>query len=64
MRRTALLFDPPRRASHQQPLISTWVVTPLDWIQMHPKSVPLSFLDGKKSYKQLPMGIAGSLDIF
>jgi hypothetical protein len=26
------------------PMISTWVITPLDWIQMHPKSAPLSFL--------------------
>ncbi len=25
-------------------LNSTWVITPLDSIQMHPKSVPLSFL--------------------
>jgi hypothetical protein len=36
-------------------VISTWVITPLDWIQMHPKSV-------KYSYKQLPMGIVGSPD--
>jgi hypothetical protein len=28
----------------QQALILTWVITPLDWTQMHPKSVPLSFL--------------------
>jgi hypothetical protein len=28
----------------QQPLISKWATTPLDWIRMHPKSVPSSFL--------------------
>ncbi len=31
---------------------------------MHPKSAPLYFLGGKYSYKRLPMGIAGSPDIF
>jgi hypothetical protein len=28
----------------QQPLISSWAIAQLDWIQMHPKSAPLSFL--------------------
>jgi hypothetical protein len=30
----------------QQRLISTWIITPLDWIQMQPKTVLLSFLGG------------------
>jgi hypothetical protein len=29
----------------QPPLISTWAVTPLDWIKIHPTSVPSSFLE-------------------
>jgi hypothetical protein len=37
------------------------IITPLDWIQMHPKSVPLS---RKYSYKQLLKGILGFPDIF
>jgi hypothetical protein len=28
----------------QQPLISKWAITPLDWIKMHPKFVQSSFL--------------------
>jgi hypothetical protein len=28
----------------QQPLIQTWATIPLDWIQIHPKPVPSSFL--------------------
>jgi hypothetical protein len=47
----------------QQPLILRWAITPLDWIQMHPKICTI-FPWGKYSYKQLPMGIAGSQDIF
>jgi hypothetical protein len=31
---------------------------------MHPKSAPSYFLGGGYSYKRLPMGIAGSPDIF
>ncbi len=31
---------------------------------MYPESAPSSFLGGKYSYKRLPMGIAGSPDIF
>ena len=31
---------------------------------MHPESAPLFFLGGKYSYLRLPMGIAGSPDIF
>ena len=39
-------------------------ITPLDWIQMHPQSVPLYFLGASTPKKRLPMGIAGSPDIF
>jgi hypothetical protein len=28
----------------QPPVISTWNITPLNWIKTHPKSVPSSFL--------------------
>ncbi len=31
---------------------------------MHPKSAPSYLIGGKNSYKRLPMGIAGSPDIF
>ncbi len=48
----------------QPPLILTWAITPLDWIQMHPKSVPLYFPWASTPKKRLPMGIAGSPDIF
>jgi hypothetical protein len=46
------------------PKILIWAITPLDWIQMHPKICTIVFPWGKYSYKRLPMGIAGSPDIF
>jgi hypothetical protein len=36
----------------QQPLISKWAITPLDWFKMHPKSVPSSLL-GSRSTKRV-----------
>ncbi len=36
----------PKDSLMQLPLISTWAITLLDWIQMHPKSARLYFLGG------------------
>ncbi len=50
--------------SYATALDLTWAITPLDWIQMHPKICTSKFPWRKYSYKRLPMGIAGSPDIF
>ncbi len=36
----------------QQPLISTWAMTPLDWIRMHPKSAPSISLETNTRHYQ------------
>jgi len=40
------------------------VITPFNWILMHPKSTPSFFPWGKYSYLSFLMGIAGSPNIF
>ncbi len=45
----------------QQALISK-AITPLDWIQTHPKSVPSSFLGASILPQELTMERAGSPD--
>jgi hypothetical protein len=45
----------------QQHLISK-AIRPLDWIQMHPKAVPSSFLGASMLSQELTMKTAGSPD--